>query len=99
LSFDGEGVPQQKTPLIEKGILRNFLYDNYAAKKEDKQSTGNASRAGYLSTPNVEANKLHVLPGTNTSDQIINEVDERLDNLLLARCPQQATRLAVNSRL
>ena len=23
--FDGEGVPHQKTPVIEKGILRNFL--------------------------------------------------------------------------
>jgi len=77
-SFDGEGVPQQKTPLIENGILRNFLYDNYAAKKEDKQSTGNASRAGYLSTPYVEATNFHVLPGTNTSDQIMNEVDDGL---------------------
>src|SRR4030043_2321058 len=32
-TFDGEGVPQQKTTLIEKGVLRSFLYDNYAAKK------------------------------------------------------------------
>ncbi len=31
--FDGEGVPHQKTPVIEKGVLRNFLYDNYSAKK------------------------------------------------------------------
>ena len=31
--FDGEGVPHQKTPVIEKGVLKNFLYDNYTAKK------------------------------------------------------------------
>ncbi|UCF44900.1 MAG: TldD/PmbA family protein, partial [Candidatus Bathyarchaeota archaeon] len=28
-AFDGEGIPHQKTTLIEKGVLRNFLYDNY----------------------------------------------------------------------
>jgi len=44
--FDGEGVPQQKTNIVKKGILKNFLYDNYTAKKEGKESTGNASRAG-----------------------------------------------------
>ena len=33
-AFDGEGVPHQKTTIIEKGVLRNFLYDHYSAKKE-----------------------------------------------------------------
>jgi PmbA protein len=40
--FDGEGVPQQKTVIIENGILRSFIYDNYTAKKEGRESTGNA---------------------------------------------------------
>ena len=44
-AFDGEGVPHQKTPVIEKGVLRNFLYDNYSAKKDGKESTGNASQS------------------------------------------------------
>ncbi|MEM4734014.1 MAG: TldD/PmbA family protein, partial [Candidatus Bathyarchaeia archaeon] len=57
--FDGEGVPQQKTLIIEKGVLRNFVYDNYTAKKEGRESTGNAFRAGYLSTPNVETTNFH----------------------------------------
>ncbi len=35
-AFDGEGVPHQKTAVIEKGVLRNFLYDSYSAKKEGK---------------------------------------------------------------
>jgi PmbA protein len=77
-AFDGEGVPQQKTAVIEKGVLRSFLYDNYAAKKEGKQSTGNASRAGYLSTPEVEATNFHVLPGTTSADQLMREVDDGL---------------------
>ena len=76
--FDGEGTPHQKTTLIEKGILRNFLYDNYAAKKDGKESTGNASRAGYLSTPSIEATNFHIAPGNKTPDQLINEVDNGL---------------------
>jgi len=76
--FDGEGVPQQKTLIIEKGILRNFIYDNYTAKKEGKESTGNASRAGYLSTPNVEATNFHLMAGNKSPKELITEVDEGL---------------------
>jgi len=76
--FDGEGVPQQKTPLIEKGILRNLIYDNYTAKKEGKESTGNATRAGYLSTPSVEATNCHLMPGDKSPEALINEVKEGL---------------------
>jgi PmbA protein len=76
--FDGEGVPQQKTPIIEKGILRNFIYDNYTAKKEGKESTGNASRAGYLSTPSIEATNFHFTPGNKSPEELISEVNEGL---------------------
>ncbi len=74
--FDGEGVPQQKTLIIEKGVLRNFIYDNYAAKKEGKESTGNAFRGGYLSTPNVEATNFHLAPGKKSPEELISEIDE-----------------------
>jgi PmbA protein len=76
--FDGEGVPQQKTLIIEKGVLRNLIYDNYTALKEGKESTGNATRAGYLSTPNVEATNFHILPGTKSPDDLVSEVDNGL---------------------
>jgi PmbA protein len=77
-SFDGEGTPQQKTTLVENGVLRNFLYDNYTAKTEGKESTGNASRAGYLSTPGVEATNFHIMPGNKTPEQLVSEVDNGL---------------------
>jgi PmbA protein len=77
-AFDGEGVPHQKTLVIEKGVLRNFLYDNYSAKKDGKDSTGNASRAGYLSTPGIDTTNFHITPGSKTSDEMINEVDDGL---------------------
>ncbi len=76
--FDGEGVPQRKTPIIEKGILQSFLYDNYTAKKEGKESTGNGARAGYLSTPIIDATNFHLLPGEKSPEDLISQVKEGL---------------------
>jgi len=77
-TFDGEGAPRQKTPIVEKGILRNFLYDSYAAKKEGRESTGNAARAGYLSTQFIEATNFRIMPGSTTAEELIEEVDDGL---------------------
>ena len=52
-AFDGEGVPSQRTVLIEKGILKGFLYDSYTAGKDGVKSTGNAVRQGYSDVPRV----------------------------------------------
>ncbi|MEM3642061.1 MAG: TldD/PmbA family protein [Candidatus Bathyarchaeia archaeon] len=76
--FDGEGVPQQKTLIIERGVLRNFIYDNYTAKKEGMESTGNAFRAGYLSTPNIETTNFRFEAGGKTPEELIGEVNEGL---------------------
>jgi PmbA protein len=74
--FDGEGVPRQKTPIIEKGVLRSFLYDNYTARKDSRESTGNASRAGYLSTPGIDTTNFHITPGSKTQEQMLSEVED-----------------------
>jgi len=82
--FDGEGVPRQKTPIIEKGVLKGYLYDNYTAKKEDKESTGNADRtesygvvsSPYAITPSVSPSNFVVKPGTLGPDELIGEIKE-----------------------
>ena len=76
--FDGEGVPQQKTLIIEKGVLRGFIYDNYTARKEGTESTGNSARASYLSTPSVDATNLHFQAGSKPAEALISDVDEGL---------------------
>jgi PmbA protein len=77
-AFDAEGVPHQKTPVIEKGILKGFLYDNYSAKKDDVASTGNASRMGYLSTPSIDTTNFHVMPGNASPEKMLSEVEDGL---------------------
>ncbi len=51
--FDGEGIPQQKTPLIRDGVLQQFIWTDYWAKQANEESTGNANRdirTGLIST-------------------------------------------------
>lgn len=80
-AFDGEGVCSQKTPIIEKGILKHYLYDSYTAKKEDVESTGNAVRAGlipYASTPVLEATNFTFTSGNKSPEDLISEIDDGL---------------------
>jgi len=79
--FDGECVPSQKTLVVEKGILKHFLYDSYTAKKIGVESTGNAFRGGlapYASTPVLEATNFIFTQGNKSPENLINEVDNGL---------------------
>jgi len=74
--FDGEGVPRRRTPLIEAGRLRSYLYDTYTANREGGASTGNASREGYRSLPSVSASNLVVAPGSHSFEELLAQAGE-----------------------
>ena len=71
--FDGEGVPTRRTPIIERGVLKSFLYDAFTARKAKAKTTGNASR-GYRSLPSIGTNNLYLEPGKRSPEEIIGEV-------------------------
>jgi PmbA protein len=71
--FDGEGVPRRRTPLIEGGRLRSYLYDTYTANREGVSSTGSASRRGYRSQPSVSASNLLLGAGELSDPQLLAE--------------------------
>ncbi|MBN1328350.1 MAG: TldD/PmbA family protein [Candidatus Heimdallarchaeota archaeon] len=70
--FDCEGHPLQKTPIIEKGVLKNFIYDHYRAQKENVQSTGNARR-DYHAQPTPSLNNFILSLGTASLDDMIKD--------------------------
>jgi PmbA protein len=79
--FDGEGVPCQKTLILEKGVLKQFLYDNYTGNKAEVESTGNASRTGfvpYASTPVLEASNFVICRGNRSPEDLVGGVEEGL---------------------
>src|SRR5262249_21929554 len=42
--FDDEGMPSRRTVVIERGVLKSYLMNTYAARKLGMKTTGNASR-------------------------------------------------------
>jgi PmbA protein len=76
--FDGEGVPQRVTPLVEGGVLRTYLHNTYTARKAGPEtvSTGNAARRSYRSLPTVGANNLVLQAGSGTLAELFARVGD-----------------------
>ena len=72
---DDEGVPRRRTPIIEEGVLRSFLWDTYWANKMGEESTGNASRSMRQGLVELATTNMVVEPGTRDIQDIISEVD------------------------
>lgn len=77
--FDDEGHPTQSTPIIEKGVLKNYIYDTYTAFQDNVESTGNASKSyGYWTKPQPSPNNLLLKPEKTTIEEIIRETKKGL---------------------
>jgi PmbA protein len=80
---DFEGIPRQKTPIIEKGTLHGFIYDNYWARLAKAKSTGNAGRGGgalslppYCMVPSISPTNIRLKEGTASEDELVREVKD-----------------------
>jgi PmbA protein len=76
--FDGEGVPTQKRVIVERGVLRGFLYNASVAKRAGVKSTGNASRGGFDSLPGIGPNNFYLAAGTSKVEDIIKATERGL---------------------
>ena len=75
--FDGEGLPSQRTVVIENGVLCTYLLNTYTARKLGMKSTHNASR-GLAGAPGIGAGNLYLQPGTLSPEQILADVPSGL---------------------
>ncbi len=74
---DDEGVPSQRTALVEKGVVANFLYDLQTAALTGNRSTGNGNRSrGSLPTPSVSA--VLIGEGDTSLESMIRDMKEGL---------------------
>jgi PmbA protein len=70
--FDEEGVPTRKTPLIEEGVLKNYLHNTSTATKFETETTANAG----LDIP--ESQTLLIREGDRTFEELVSEVKNGL---------------------
>ncbi len=75
--FDGEGVATRRTPILEGGVLKSFLYDSFTARKAKARTTGNATRS-YSSQPHIGTTNLYLEAGQRTPEELIGEVKSGL---------------------
>ena len=75
--FDDEGVPTQRTVVIERGVLKSYLLNTYTARKLGLKTTGNAAR-GLAGNPGISSGNFFLQPGTRPPHHIIADVRQGL---------------------
>jgi PmbA protein len=73
-AFDREGLRPEVLPLIEGGVLRNFLYDAYTARKDNRPSNGHAG-GGAAAVPQVSTTNVVVARGATSLSDMIAGID------------------------
>ena len=71
--FDDEGTPTKKNLLVDKGVLKSFMFDQKMALKTGGKSTGNGRRQSYKFAPMVRMTNTYIAPGPDTPDQILRD--------------------------
>jgi PmbA protein len=68
--FDDEGVRSRRTSVIERGVLKSYLLNTYAARKLGMKTTGNASR-GLTGNAGIGHGNFYLEKGVQTPEQIV----------------------------
>ncbi|HPW99424.1 MAG TPA: TldD/PmbA family protein [Sedimentibacter sp.] len=75
-SFDGEGVACKYKKVVDKGVLKTYLYNLKTAKKDGVDTTGNASKGSYKSSIGISPSNFFVEKGERTLDEMIADIDK-----------------------
>jgi TldD protein len=78
LRFDDEGTPSQRTVLIEKGVLKEYMWDLTEARREGRHSTGNGRRQSFRHMPMPRMTNTFIDAGPHDPEEIIRSVKKGL---------------------
>jgi TldD protein len=73
INVDDEGVPGQKTILVENGILTSYLHDRISARHYGVEPTGNGRRQSFQHYPMPRMRNTYMLGGQANVDDVIKE--------------------------
>jgi len=74
LPYDDEGTPGQRTVIVEKGILANYLTDLESSSRLGLHPTGNGRAENSQFMPQVRMSTTMLLPGDFSEEELISEV-------------------------
>lgn len=76
--YDDEGIPCDRTTLIEKGVLLSFMHDRTSAARAGCPPTGNAHAWDYSVEPLIRQTNIGLEGGDHTIEEMIQNVREGL---------------------
>ena len=74
LNFDDEGVPGQKTCMVEDGVLTSYLHDRISARHYGVAPTGNGRRESFRYPPLPRMRTTYMESGTAKAEDLIESV-------------------------
>ena len=75
--FDGEGLASRKNVVVERGVLKTYLMDMYAAKKLGRETTASAARVATGGVGPSSSNFI-LEPGSMTPEALIQDTGKGL---------------------
>jgi TldD protein len=78
LNVDDEGATTQENVLIEKGVLRGYLFDKLSSKLLGSHTTGSGRRESYQDVPMPRMTNTFMLAGESDPEDIIRSTSRGL---------------------
>ena len=75
---DDEGTPAQKSHVVEKGVLKGYLWDRLNAKLTNNVSSGNGRRNSYRDFPIPRMTNTYIAGGSSKHDDLVASVKSGL---------------------
>ena len=76
INFDDEGIPGQKTYMVEDGVLTSYLHDRISAAHYGVKPTGNGRRESFRYAPLPRMRATYMESGTAKAQDLIAEVSK-----------------------
>lgn len=76
IDMDDEGMPAQRTLLIENGVLKNFLADRAGSMRTGHPRTGSGRRQGYTYAAASRMRNTYIAPGEFSTDDLFASVEK-----------------------
>jgi TldD protein len=73
--YDDEGVPAERVPVVEAGVLRGFLTSRETAAQIGNGRGGSMRADGWSRMPLVRMTNLHLEPGEGSFEDLLADVD------------------------